>query len=714
MKLVRYLRNRMEPLLEDWEKAALQIAPDLEGEDRRALRDHAREMLDFIIQDLSTSQTTQESTLKALGQARFPSSIAGEDHGLGRLHQGLSMLQTIQELQALRERITRLWGEEQEGLSTSDLDELVRFNEAIDQLIANSVSSYTGRKEQLTRLFEAMLKASPDPFCIFDHESKLLFLNKPMADLANTSSREAIQKTPLELGLDFANELRDALTDTLHTGQPRREEFHCRLSSGHELYYDCQLLPVIDDRGAVEAVATVSRDITEHKQAEQKAWQYANFDTLTGIPNRRLFLDRFEQNLLEAERKGSSFTLLFLDLDRFKEINDQLGHNAGDQLLQQVAERIQNTVRAMDTVARLGGDEFTVILKDTSRQEAEKVAQALLASLERAFDVDAHRVYISATIGLTIFPEDGRDAHQLMHNADQAMYAAKENEDQQIQFYQPWMAQSETERNRLNRELDDAFRENQLEVYYQPIVDIRTGALSRAEALLRWNHPVEGLLTPSTFLNIAEHSGMTDAMNDYVLKQAVTCSLRWRNERDEAFPININVSPASFFTQTLVSQWQERLAESDLDGSSITMELTPSSLTNIRTSCTGLVRSFGLAGLRLHLAIDDFGLEPFSLLALQECQVSSVKMDRELIRSAGQDGNTDRIVKAIIGMAKAMNVLVVAEGVETDSQLQFLSRAGCDYAQGFLFSKPLRQEDFEALIKRWKASDVTSQLSGDS
>jgi diguanylate cyclase (GGDEF)-like protein len=450
----------------------------------------------------------------------------------------------------------------------------------------------------------------------------------------------------------------------------------------------------------IEAVIKTSRDITEQKQADRDVWRSDNFDSLTGIANRRLFIHRLEHTLLEAERNGSPFTLLFIDLDRFNQTNDQLGHEAGDRLLMQVAERIGSSVRTVDTLARLGGDEFTLILKETGRDGAKEAARALLTGLERAFRVDSHRLHISASIGLTLFPDDGISVSQLMHNADQAMYIAKEHGGQQIQAYESWMADSESEHMRLNRELDDALREGQLEVYYQPIIDICTGAISRAEALLRWNHPRLGLLTPSDFLSITEHSGVTDRITAFVLEQAVIYSLLWRDLHDEAFPININESPASFVTRSLVDQWRDRLTNIGLDQSRITLELTPESLRNISASGFNPIRSLGLAGLRLQLSIDDFGIEPFSLSALQEFKMESVKVDRDLIKDVGQGGNADDVLEAIIAMTHAINVEVVGVGVEKIEQLQFLTRVGCDYAQGFLFSHPLNHDDFEALLTK--------------
>ncbi|MDO8863555.1 diguanylate cyclase [Haliea sp. E1-2-M8] len=700
MKLAQFIRTNMELLLQDWEDAVLEIAPEMKGDDSRVLRDHARAMLEFISQYIEPPQTTGESASKTLAKNAALLSGIGKAHATHRHQQGMSMVQVVQELRALRARVTENWGDEQKGLTERDIGELVRFSEAIDQLIATAVSNFSARKEQETRLIETMLKASLDPAAIFDPAGRLMFLNTAMAALVEAPAQEAIGKTPRELGLDFATEFQEDIVKTVTSGRPQRKELHHRLSSGRDVYFDCQLVPVFNDRSEVEAIVKTSRDITERKQVDHHIWRSANFDSLTGIPNRRLFLDRLEQTLLEAQRKDSSFALLFIDLDRFKQANDMLGHEAGDRLLVQVAQRISTKVRAMDTVARLGGDEFTLILKETGRKGATDAAKALLTRLEHPFEVDSHRLHISGSIGLTVFPEDGKNADQLMHNADQAMYAAKKHGGQQVKIYELWMAQSESEHMRLNRELDDALRENQLEVYYQPIIDTRTGAISRAEALLRWNHPSRGLLTPTAFLSNTELNRMTDRISAYVLAEAVTCSFRWRDLSGSAFPININESPASFDTRSLMDQWQAQLEKIAVDESSITMELTSASLNNIQASGSNLVERLGLAGSRLSFSIDKFGIEPFSPLALQESRIGSVKIDRELIKGAGEGGASDRIVEGIIAMAHAINIEVVGVGVEKEDQLQFLSCTDCDYAQGYLFSRPLRQGDFEAMLQR--------------
>lgn len=436
MKLARFIQTQMDQLLEDFSEAALEIAPELKGLDKRALEDHAREMLEFIVEDLQTAQTDQESASKALGKAKNPISLAGDQHGTGRHGQGLSMLQTIQELRALRARVMKAWGECQHGLDTDDIEQLLRFNEAIDQLIVSSVASYSVLKEQDTHLLEAMLEASPDASAIFDVDGKFRFLNAPMAYLANTTARNAVGKTSHELTLGLARELHNAIAATVSSGKPQHKLFQYTSPSGKEFYFDCQLVPVFNKKREIRAVAKTTRDITERKQAEQEIWRTANFDSLTGIPNRRLFLDRLDQSLLEAERKGRTFALLFIDLDRFKQANDELGHKVGDQLLKQVAKRIDTRVREMDTFARLGGDEFTLILKEVTREEAKKVADELLASLEEPFSVDGHQVQISGSFGVALYPADGETADQLMHNADQAMYDAKDDGGHQVRLHQ--------------------------------------------------------------------------------------------------------------------------------------------------------------------------------------------------------------------------------------------------------------------------------------
>jgi diguanylate cyclase (GGDEF)-like protein/PAS domain S-box-containing protein len=435
MKLAQFIRTGQEKLLKDFGQAALLITPDAGVEDRRTLENHARDMLEQVSKDLRRGHSNRELAKKPSGRVGLSASNNVSDkYNSGYPDQAFSMLQRIQELRTLRAKVMQAWSDSKHGLSNDDITELLRFNETIDQLIVSSVASNSHTTQQDAYLFETMMKVSPDPSAIFDPCGKLLFLNAPMAEMANTTTREALGKTLFDLAMSIAMELHEAITTTVNSGQLQRIEFQYPSLSGQVMYFDCQLVPVFDNNGAVKAVVKTSRDITERKQAERKIWRSANFDLLTGIPNRRLFLDRLDQSLLEAQRLDRSFALLFIDLDHFKQANDQLGHGAGDRLLKMVAERISTRVRAMDTFARLGGDEFTLIFKDVNRDDAKSAAEDLLACLELPFTVDSHHVHLSASIGVALFPHDGEDAQQLLHNADQAMYAAKESGGHKVQL----------------------------------------------------------------------------------------------------------------------------------------------------------------------------------------------------------------------------------------------------------------------------------------
>ncbi len=311
----------------------------------------------------------------------------------------------------------------------------------LTQFIDAEIEQLLKAREEGGREITRELKGEAlDPATLSGPGARQLPTDTAIDDLVNAPHWDGIGKAPLEQVLDLAAELLDAINTTVTSGQTQRREFHHCLPS----CFDCQFVPVFNDRNEIEAVVQTSHDITGRKQTDYQVWRSANFDTLTGLPNQQLFVDRLEQTLLEAKRKDSSFALLFIDLDRFQQTNDQLGHEAGDRLLALVGERISSRVRAMDTVARLGGKQFTLILKETGRDGAKQAANALLASLERTFEVHSQPVHITGSIGLTLFPDDCMEAEELMHNADQAcMYAAKEHGGQQVQCYEAWMAQSQ-------------------------------------------------------------------------------------------------------------------------------------------------------------------------------------------------------------------------------------------------------------------------------
>ncbi|GGY67540.1 sensor domain-containing diguanylate cyclase [Marinobacter zhanjiangensis] len=309
---------------------------------------------------------------------------------------------------------------------------------------------------EMMQLLEDLQETGPE--CRGEDSRALKEHSHSMEHLVSAPLRDIDRKTPLDLVLELATELHDAISKTVTTGQSQRREFHLCLPS----YFDCQFVPVFNGQNEIEAVVKTSRDISERRQTDYQAWRSVNFDPLTGLPNRLLFIDRLERVLLEAQREGSSFALLFIGLDGFKQTNDQLGHKAADRLLAQVAERISTRVRTMDTLARLGGDEFTLILQETNRNGAKEAARKVLTSLKQGFEVDSQRIHISGSIGLALFPNDGQDVDTLMDDADQAMYAAKAHGGQRVQVYESSMAPRESEQTWLSKDLHDALRENQL------------------------------------------------------------------------------------------------------------------------------------------------------------------------------------------------------------------------------------------------------------
>lgn len=433
MKLAQFFQTGQKQILKNFGLTRASISSVITNEQGYTLEGYTREMLDMISEDLRRPRAAPDLSRNISAEAGLE---VPEPDDLEHHVKDLAMFQKIQELRTLRATVMHAWSNSRHGLSTEDINALLRFNEAIDQLMVSSVAGNTSPKKRDVYLFEATMKVSPDPSAIFDPSGKLLYLNTPMADIANTTMRAGRGKTPLELDLVCAAELHKAIRAAVTTGTAQRMEFSYPSPSGKELYFDSQLVPVFDNGSNVKAVVKISRDITERKQAERDIWRSANFDLLTGIPNRRLFLDRLEQTLLESKRSNRSFALLFIDLDHFKQANDQLGHEAGDRLLKQVAERIGTKVRAMDTFARLGGDEFTLIFKDVNHEEATNAAGVLLASLQQPFSVDSHLIHLSGSIGVAMFPEDGADTQQLLNNADQAMYAAKKRGGHQVRLYQ--------------------------------------------------------------------------------------------------------------------------------------------------------------------------------------------------------------------------------------------------------------------------------------
>jgi diguanylate cyclase (GGDEF)-like protein/PAS domain S-box-containing protein len=438
-------------------------------------------------------------------------------------------------------------------------------------------------------------------------------------------------------------------------------------------------------------------DISERKQADERVWQHANFDALTGLPNRRLFRDRLEQEVRKAQRNGHLIALLFIDLDRFKQVNDLLGHDAGDLLLVQAGQRIRGCVRDTDTVARLGGDEFTVILSELeSMDHVECLSQKILETLGKPFCLGKEVAYVSGSVGVTLYPADAATPEELIRKADLAMYTAKNAGRNCFSYFTQSMDEKAHRRLRLSGALRNALQGGEFEVYYQPVIDLNDDRIVKAEALLRWHHPDLGWIEPSSFIPLAEESDMIVEIGNWVFRQAAGCSRRWGNRLGMPFQISVNKSPVQFLSRPEKEDWLQHLQHLGLPGKCIVVEITEGLLLHASVTVTDKLLEYRDAGIQV--AIDDFGTGYSSMAYLKKFDIDYLKIDRSFVCDIGADADSRTIAESMIVMAHRLGLKVIAEGIETVEQRDLLRAAGCDYGQGFLFSPPLPAAQFERLF----------------
>ncbi len=438
-------------------------------------------------------------------------------------------------------------------------------------------------------------------------------------------------------------------------------------------------------------------DISERKNVEAQIFQLAHYDPITLLPNRVLFLDRFEQDIKKATRTGYQLTLIYLDLDRFKEVNDTLGHDMGDLLLKEAAQRLRGCVRSSDTVARLGGDEFTIILSNVEDESSiERVAQNILNKLAEPFQLGTEVVYITTSIGLTLFPGDGKNVEILLKNADQAMYAAKNAGRNRYYYFTSSMQEAAINRMRIANDLRVALTEDQFRVYYQPIIELATGDIRKAEALIRWQHPNNGLVSPAEFIPVAEDTGLIVDVGDYVFGEVANQVAKWRVDYPD-FQIGLNKSPLQFRNDKRHhAHWLAQLRALGLPGESIVVEITEGVLLDAQGPIIEQLQRLRKAGVQI--AIDDFGTGYSSLAYLKKFEIDYVKIDQSFTKSIAAGSDDLALCEAIIEMSHKLGVKVIAEGVETKQQYDLLLASGCDYGQGYLFSRPVPAREFEELL----------------
>ncbi len=446
------------------------------------------------------------------------------------------------------------------------------------------------------------------------------------------------------------------------------------------------------------------RDITEKKQSDALIRQQANYDPLTHLPNRHMFHICLKQEILNTRRTNLTLALMFIDLDRFKEVNDTLGHNVGDHLLTEVALRLSSSVRKSDMVARLGGDEFTIILSQlVDATQVETVAQNILRRLAEPFTLNNETAYISASIGITLYPQDTQEVEQLLMNADQAMYVAKKKGRNRFSYFTPSLNEEAQQRLKLINDMRVALLEKQFQVYFHPIIDIKTGKIVKAEALLRWQHPQLGMADEMKIIPVAEETGLIVEIGDWVFHEAARWASRWQALTPDGLQIGINMSPVQFQAEgDHVDNWLRYLQELGLPGKSIVIEITEGVLLHEDSAISEILLKFRDAGVQV--SIDDFGTGYSALSYLKKFDIDYLKIDLSFVRDLETDPNDRALSEAIIMIAHKLGLKVIAEGVETEGQLTLLAAADCDYAQGYLFAKPIPPEEFEALLKKTQES----------
>jgi diguanylate cyclase (GGDEF)-like protein/PAS domain S-box-containing protein len=478
----------------------------------------------------------------------------------------------------------------------------------------------------------------------------------------------------------------------LEAHQPFRDLELCRVDAfGLESWYSVSGEPVFDAAGKFTGYRGVGRDITAKKLDERRIRHLASHDALTGLPNRTAFSELLNAARAAARRHAHSLAVMFVDLDRFKVINDTLGHEAGDVVLQQAARRLRHTLRASDVVARLGGDEFVVMLPEvTDGSHAETAARKVLAALVQPLHVQGRELALTASIGICLYPQDGEDEQALMKNADSAMYRAKEAGKNIYKFHSGTSERRALERLAMETSLRRGVERGQFFLHYQPRVSVRSGAVTGIEALVRWRHPDLGVVPPGEFIALAEETGCIGEIGRWVLSAACAQAARWQRQGAGAVPMAVNVSARQFANDDLVAQVDEALDASGLDPALLELEITESVMAqNVERAAQVLA---GLRALGVKLALDDFGTGYSALAHLKRFPIDTLKIDRAFVMGLPDNVEDAAIAQAIIAMGRSMRLVVVAEGVETPEQHAFLQAHGCDEVQGFLLSRPLEPE----------------------
>lgn len=545
--------------------------------------------------------------------------------------------------------------------------------------------------------FKALVQNSADIITIHDARGQTTFESPSASRVLGYRPGQLIGRTPFESihPRDLARARAVFEQVITGVGQAAPLEFRFRRADGSWIHLEAVGTNLLDYPG-IEGVVLTSRDVTRRKLAEERIQYLAHHDTLTDLPNRALLRDRLQVSLAQAQRWHSVVAALFIDLDRFKVVNDTLGHAAGDLVLQHMAARLRLCTREGDTVARLGGDEFMIILPNLSNpQGAATVAQKVLHTLSQPVTIGGQDVFISASMGVSLYPADAKNADELIRNADTAMYSAKRVGRNNYQFFTGDLNVQMRERLAIEHGLRMAEQRNELRLLYQPKIELGQRTITGLEALVRWHHPSMGLISPSRFIPIAEETGLIVPIGEWVLRTACQQIQDWREEGFN-LRVAVNLSARQFRQRNLAQTINRILAETGVPPEYLEIEITESDV--MENAENAIATLDELKGRGINISIDDFGTGYSSLSYLKRFPLDILKIDRSFVRDIPGDSDDAAIVEAIIALARSLDIKVVAEGVETEGQVDFLNRSGCDFAQGYLFSPPVTPEEIRKLL----------------
>ncbi|MBT2341054.1 MULTISPECIES: EAL domain-containing protein [Pseudomonas] len=549
--------------------------------------------------------------------------------------------------------------------------------------------------------FRTLAENSPDTISRYDKDCRRRYANRKLIADMGGDLAQILGTTPIEFpGGSHAQGYMDKTLEVFETGEPRDFELHWQ-ADGHEYCSHVRMSPEFDDAGQVAQVLAVGRDITEIDQYRKKVQYQAFYDGLTKLPNRALLFDRIQQEITQAKRYGNGFGLMLLDLDRFKEVNDTLGHEAGDRLLCEVAHRLKFAVRTSDTVARLGGDEFGILLTAVSdKNDLNTIAGKILQALAAPFMIDGGELFVSSSIGISLYPDDSVEMDALLRYSDMAMYYAKKEGRNNFQFYHGKLSVQSSERMELESALRKACGKGELALHFQPQIELPSGCVVGAEALLRWSRPGHGMVPPDRFIPIAEESGLIVDIGEWVLANACAAVADWNREHEAMLtaPLKmaVNVSTRQFLRNDLVGSVRRILADSGCRAQWLELEITESLLLDDSLEVARMLTELDQMGVTI--SIDDFGTGYSALSYLHRFPVAQIKIDKSFVQDVPHVRRQCELVKAMLSISAALQLEVVAEGVETQAQADYLIAQGCRRVQGYLFGKPMPRAAFEALL----------------